>query len=338
MPPNAPSTRTRPTVALLGGIYHPDAARLLREHANVIAVDDPEPAEVRRALEQAQAALVRYPVRIDEDVLRRAPRLCLVASSGRGTDSIDVAACTRNKVAVMNNPGLGTRPVSEHALTMVLALSRRLFECGRAVREPGIWQRRAQLDVLDLHGRTLGIVGLGLIGSEMARKCKLAFGMQVLAYDPFVSTERSESLGVELVGSLDELLPQCDVVSMHCELNDDTRGMIGEAQLRLMKPTAFLVNTSRGKVVQQAALVDALSRRWIAGAALDVFEEEPLPPDCPLFTLPNLILSPHIAGLSNDALHQLAHSAVNQLLAGLRGEQPAHLVNPAVWQAAKARL
>jgi D-3-phosphoglycerate dehydrogenase/microcystin synthetase protein McyI len=338
MPPTALPPRTRPIVALLGGIYHADAARMLREHADVIAVDDPQPAEVRRALEHAQGALVRYPVRIDEDVLRHAPRLCLVASSGRGTDSIDVQACTLNQVAVMNNPGLGTRPVSEHALTMMLALSRRLFECSRAVREPDIWQRRSQLDVMDLQGRTLGIVGLGLIGSEMARKCTLALGMQVLAYDPYVSSEKAERLGVRMVGSLAELLPQCDVVSMHCELNDETRGMIGEAQFRLMKPTAFLVNTSRGKVVQQAALVNALSGRLIAGAALDVFEEEPLTPDCPLFTLPNVILSPHIAGLSNDALYQLAHSAVTQLLAGLRGEQPAHLVNPAVWEAASARL
>ena len=338
MPLSAAPAQTRPTVALLGGIYHPEAARLLREHANVIAVDNPEPAAVRRALEDAHGALVRYPVRIDDEVLRRAPQLCLVASSGRGTDSIDVNACTRNQVAVMNNPGLGTKPVSEHALTMVLALSRRLFECTRVVREPGVWQRRSQLNVMDLQGRTLGIVGLGLIGSEMARKCVAAFGMQVLAHDPHVSAEKAAQLGVKMVGSLAELLPQCDVVSLHCELNDETRGMIGETQLKLMKQAAFLVNTSRGKVVQQAALVKALSEDWIAGAALDVFEEEPLPPDCALFALPNLILSPHIAGLSNDALYQLAHSAVNQLIAGLRGEQPAHLVNPAVWAAARARL
>jgi phosphoglycerate dehydrogenase-like enzyme len=336
--PAATAVRPRPTVALLGGIYHPEADRLLREHADVIALANPSPAEVRRALEQAHGALVRYPVRIDDDALRDARRLCLVASSGRGTDSIDIAACTRREIAVVNNPGLGTKPVSEHALTMMLALSRRLFECTRAVREQGVWLRRSELDVLDLQGRTLGIVGLGLIGSEMARKCIAAFGMRVLAYDPHVPAARAAELGATMVGSLAELLPQCDVVSMHCELNEETRGMIGAAQLAQMKPTAFLVNTARGKVVQQAPLLAALAAGGIAGAALDVFEEEPLPADSPLFTAPNLILSPHVAGLSRDALYQLAHSAVNQLIAGLSGDRPAHLVNPAVWEAARARL
>lgn len=146
----AAAARPRPTVALLGGIYHPDADRLLRQHAEVIALANPSPAEVRRALEQAHGALVRYPVRIDDVALRDTRRLCLVASSGRGTDSIDIAACTRREIAVVNNPGLGTRPVSEHALTMMLALSRRLFECMRAVREPSVWLRRSELDVLDV--------------------------------------------------------------------------------------------------------------------------------------------------------------------------------------------
>lgn len=328
----------QPVVALLGAIYHADAEKLLRSHARVLSLPDPTPAEVRDALAQAHGAVVRYPIQVNPAVLADARRLAVVASSGRGTDSIDVRACTERGIAVVNNPGLGTGPVSEHAVAMMLALSRRLFECARTVRESDAWQRRAVLDVRDVSGRTLGIVGLGLIGSEMARKCIAAFGMNVLAYDPHVGGDRARELGVKKVDRLEDLLRASDVVTLHCELNDETRGMIGEEQLRAMKPSALLVNTSRGKVVQQQALVRALAEGWISGAALDVYEDEPLAAGSPVFDLQNLLLTPHIAGLSNDALHQLAHSAVNQLLQGLRGERPPHVVNPSAWDAARERL
>ncbi|VTU45694.1 hydroxyacid dehydrogenase [Variovorax sp. PBL-E5] len=328
----------RKTVALIGEIYHSTALDLLREHVDVVVLDNPSSSEIAEAFMNAQGAIVRYPFPVNDLVLAQASRLVVVASSGRGTDSIDIDACTRHGVAVVNNPGLGTLPVSEHAMGAMLALARRLFECARAVREPQAWPRRTQLDIMDLHGRTLGIVGLGLIGSEMARKCRAAFDMNVIAYDPHVSPQLAEHLGVTLLPDLHELLRRSDVVSLHCELNAQSRGMIGEAELRQMQARAFLVNTSRGKVVQQAALVRALQEGWIAGAALDVYEDEPLSSTTPLFALPNLLLSPHIAGLSGDALYQLAHSAVRQVLDALSARRPAHLVNPNVWDEARTRL
>lgn len=315
-----------------------DAEALLRRHTSVLSLSDPAPADVRDALLQAHGAIVRYPVRVNAAVLEGARRLAVVASSGRGTDSIDVAACTERGIAVVNNPGLGTSPVSEHAVAMMLAVSRRLFECTHAVREPHAWQRRALLDVRDVQGRTLGIVGLGQIGSEMARKCIAAFGMKVLAFDPNVTAASARERNVTMVERLEDLLKESDVVSVHCELNDDTRGMIGEAQLRAMKRSAILVNTARGKVVRQQALVRALAKQWISGAALDVYEDEPIAEDSPLFGASNLLLSPHIAGLSNDALYQLAHSAASQLLQALRGERPPHVVNPSAWESAHSRL
>lgn len=328
----------RPTVVLVGGIYHADADKLLRTQAEVLALERPVPAEIAAALATAHAAIVRYPHRIDEAALAGAGNLVIVASSGRGTDSIDVAACTTRGVAVVNNPGLGTIPVSEHAIAMMLALSRRLIRSGQVLRAGGGWNHRTGLDVRDVNGRTLGIVGLGLIGSEMARKCIAAFGMKVLAYDPHVPAAKAEALGATMLSDLGELLERSDVVSVHAELNEGSRGMIGEAELRRMQRHAFLINTARGKVVQQKALERALAEGWIAGAALDVFEEEPLAEPSPLWELDNLILTPHVAGLSGDALRELAHSAVTQVLQTLAGERPRNLVNPAAWNAAMARL
>ena len=328
----------RPLVVLVGGIYHADAEKLLRAEADVLALDRPGPAEIAAALAAAHGAIVRYPHRIDEAALAAAAKLAIVASSGRGTDSIDVAACSARGVAGVNNPGLGTIPVSEHAVAMMLALSRRLASSGRVIRAGGAWNRRTELDLRDVNGRTLGIIGLGLIGSEMTRKCIAAFGMQVLSYDPHVPAAKAEALGATMLSDLGELLQRSDVVSIHAELNHETRGMIGEAELQRMQRHAFLINTARGKIVQQKALERALAEGRIAGAALDVFEEEPLAEPSPLWDLDNLILTPHVAGLSGDALRELAHSAVTQVLQALAGERPRHLVNPAAWNAAVARL
>ncbi len=328
----------RPKVVLVGGIYHADAGKLLRATADVLELDRPAPVEIAAALAGAHAAIVRYPHRIDAAALAGAGKLVIVASSGRGTDSIDVAACTARGVAVVNNPGLGTIPVSEHAVAMMLSLSRRLVKSGEVIRAGGAWTRRTELDVRDVNGRTIGIVGLGLIGSEMARKCIAAFGMKVLAYDPHVPAAKAEALGATMLGDLDELLARSDVVSIHAELNEGSRGMIGEAQLRRMQRHAILINTARGKIVQQKPLERALAEGWIAGAALDVFEEEPLAEPSPLWQLDNLILTPHVAGLSGDALRELAHSAVTQVLQALSGERPRNLVNPAAWSAAMARM
>jgi D-3-phosphoglycerate dehydrogenase/microcystin synthetase protein McyI len=324
-------------VVLVGGIYHADAGAVLRARADVVALDDPAPAEIAAALAAAHAAIVRYPHRIDAAALAGAHELVVVASSGRGTDSIDVAACSARGVAVVNNPGLGTIPVSEHAVALMLSLSRRLELSDRSVRAGGAWAKRTGLDVRDVNGRTLGIIGLGLIGSEMARKCIAAFGMKVLCYDPHVPAAKAEALGATMLADLGELLERADVVSIHAELNEGSRGMIGEAQFKRMRPHAILINTARGKIVQQQALERALAEGRIDGAALDVFEEEPLPEPSPLWDLDNLMLTPHVAGLSGDALRELAHSAVTQVLQTLAGERPRSLVNPAAWDAAMAR-
>lgn len=322
----------RPLVLLAEPMYHPAGEALLRAHCEVRTLHSPTATQLAAAAAEAHAIAARYPHRVDDALLACAPRLVVVACSGRGTDAIDIEAATRRGVAVVNNPGFGSRPVSEAAIAMMLALAKRLFGSDRWTRRGEGWQHRSDVaEFMELEGKTLGIVGLGEIGTECARKAIAAFRMRVLAYDPYVPADKARSIGAAKVDSLDELLAAADVVSLHPELTAETRGMIGEAQLRRMKRSAFLVNTSRGKVVQQAPLVRALSERWIAGAALDVYEDEPLGSANPLYALDNVVLTPHVAGLSREATEGMSLSAARQLLQALAGERPPHLVNPEVW-------
>ena len=328
----------RPHVLLAEPLYHPAGEELLRQHCEVRILHSPTPGEIIEAAATAHALAARYPHRVDEALLSAATRLVIVACSGRGTDSIDIEAATRHGVAVVNNPGFGQRPVSEAAVALMLALGKGLFAADAWMRRGEGWQHRSDLSqFLEFEGKTLGIVGLGQIGSETARKAIAAFHMNVLAYDPYVPPAKADALGAKMVGTLDELLAASDIVSLHPELNAETRGMIGEVQFRRMKRSAYLVNTSRGKVVQEAALVRALREHWIAGAALDVYEDEPPGPSSPLYPLDNIILMPHVAGLTNEAVEGMSLSAARQILQALSGRCPPHILNRESWPAASAR-
>ena len=329
---------TRPIVVLAEPMYHPAGEELLRRRCEVRVLHAPARTELERAVADAHAIAARYPQKVDDALLASAPGVVIVASSGRGTDAIDIEAATRRGVAVVNNPGFGPRPVSEAAMALMLALAKRLFASDAWMRKGEGWAYRTDLSrFLELEGKVLGIVGLGAIGRETARKAIAAFNMQVLAYDPYVPAAGMQALGARKVDSLDELLAGADIVSMHPELNAETRGMIGERELRRMKPTAYLINTARGKVVQEAALVRALGEGWIAGAALDVYEDEPMGPASPLYALDNIILMPHVAGLTMEAVEGMSLSAARQILQALAGECPPHILNRAAWPAAAAR-
>jgi D-3-phosphoglycerate dehydrogenase/microcystin synthetase protein McyI len=331
-------TVTRPVVVLAEPMYHPAGEELLRRTCEVRVLHSPARTELEQAVADAHAIAARYPQKVDEALLASAPGVVIVASSGRGTDAIDIEAATRRGVAVVNNPGFGPRPVSEAAMALMLALAKRVFASDAWMRKGEGWSYRGDLSrFLELEGKALGIVGLGAIGRETARKAIAAFNMRVLAYDPYVPAARMEALGVRKVDSLDDLLAGADIVSMHPELNAETRGMIGERELRRMKPTAYLINTARGKVVQEAALVRALRERWIAGAALDVYEDEPMGPGSPLYALDNIILLPHVAGLTLEAVEGMSLSAARQILQALGSECPPHILNREIWPAAAER-
>ncbi len=258
-----------------------------------------------------------------------------VMRTGVGYDVIDVAAATELGVVVINVPDVWIREVANHALALLLAWNRKIVTLDREVRA-GVWSSRIPGAVTgSLHGETVGIVGLGNIGSAFARRIA-ALETRVIACDPYVDAARFEALGVERV-SLDELAARSDYVSVHALLNAETRGLINEAFFRRMKPTACLVNTSRGPVVDEAALARALQEGRLAGAALDVFEEEPLPADSPLRRMEAVILTPHAAYFSSPAVAQVPRRCGEEIARLLLKERPLNVVNPEVYAPGRVR-
>jgi D-3-phosphoglycerate dehydrogenase/microcystin synthetase protein McyI len=319
-------------------MYHPAGEELLARHADIRILRDPTRETVAEAIRPATAVFVRYPCRLQGDAIRAASDLVVISASGRGTDAIDIPAATERGIAVVNNPGLGSVPVSEHTLGFMLDLAKQISDSNAGVRRGKGWGEGYRSTRIHLEGRTLGVIGCGQIGTEVVRKCAVGFGMRVLVYDPYIPPSKAEAFGGTWVRELTPLLSESDFVSLHPELTEETRGMIGEAELECMRRDAFLINTARGQVLQQPALLRALDEGWIAGAALDVFDPEPPPADSPLYAHDNLILTPHVAGLTVEAREQLALSAVNQILQVLGGERPPYLVNPEVWDRVAQRL
>jgi glyoxylate reductase len=269
--------------------------------------------ELRRALADADALLPLLSVHIDSQLLRAAPRLSIVANYAVGYDNVDLAACTARGVCVTNTPDVLTKATADLAMTLLLAAARRVVEGDRLARS-GQWHgwEPDQLHGLDLDGATLGIVGMGRIGRAVAERAR-AFGMQILHGVP-----------------LDELLSASDVVSLHCPLNAQTRHLIGARELALMKPTAVLVNTARGAIVDEAALAAALKAGRPGFAGLDVFEDEPhIHPD--LVANPRVVLLPHLGSATRGTRAKMAEVAAHNIAERLAGRRPPNLVNPEVF-------
>jgi phosphoglycerate dehydrogenase-like enzyme len=253
--------------------------------------------------------------------------LVVIGRSGAGYDKIDVDACTENDVALFNAPHALNHSTASSALLFMLALAKRLPEQERVART-GHWERQAAVMGGELQGRTLGIVGLGHSGRELVRLVT-PFQMHVLAYSPHADPDEARRLGVELT-TLDDLLRRSDFVSLHCRLDAATHGLIGEPQLALLKPGAYFINVARGELVDHAALVAALRERRIAGAGLDVFAVEPLPPDDPLLELDNVIVTPHWSASTTDVWQATGRAMTEGMLRAACGQVPENVVNPAV--------
>jgi glyoxylate reductase len=276
----------------------------------------PSRAKLIEKAQDAEGLLCMLTDRIDREVIAACENLRVISNYAVGVDNVDIEVATERGIPVGFTPDVLTEATADATFALLLAAARRVVEGDDVVRA-GRWLTWEPTLLLgqDVHGKTLGIIGMGRIGSAVARRAE-GFGMEVLT--------RTSSDGVPL----DELLERSDFVSLHAPLNDSTRGMIDEDQLKLMKPTAILINTSRGGLVDSGALTRALDRGWIAGAALDVADPEPIPKGHPLLDAPNLILNPHIASASIEARTAMADLAVDNLIAGLAGEPMPKCVNP----------
>lgn len=273
----------------------------------------------------AHGLIVRSATRVDAAMLERAAQLRVIGRAGAGVDNIDLVEASRRGIAVFNAPTANTVAAAELTIALMLALARRVMEADRSIRS-GEWDR-ARLRGVELRGRTLGLVGAGRVGGEVATRCQ-AFGMEVIAHDPYVSEARAAELDIRLV-DLSELLNSSDIVSLHVPLTEETKGLIDSAAIMKMKKGAFLINSSRGAVVDEAALVRALHKKRIAGAALDVFGTEPLPADSPLLHAPNLILTPHLGASTKEAQIGVAHEVSMSIRAALLDGDLAGAVNAA---------
>ena len=293
----------------------------------VVEVPDSGTAGFASALEGAQALIVRSATDVGAELLAGAARLRVIGRAGVGVDNIDLDAATERGIAVLNAPAGNTVSAAELTMALILATVRRVAAADASVRS-GEW-KRSRFKGAELRGRTLGLVGAGRIGGAVAQRCR-AFGMRVLAHDPYLTEARAAELQVERA-SFDQVIESADVLSLHVPLTDDTRGLIGSAALARMKRGAFLVNVARGGVVDEAALAESLASGHLAGAALDVFSNEPLEEDSPLRAAPNLVLTPHLGASTDEAQELVATEIAEAVRAALADGDLSRAVNaPAI--------
>ena len=310
---------------VLSGVQlHPAAHEVFDGFAELtIASDYKDEAALTADLDRFDA-MVSARLSIPRERIERATELKVIASRGVGLDPVDVGAATDHGVIVCNNPGANTRAVAEYTMAAMLATRRRLREADRDLRA-GIWEKHGYLGP-EVEGQTMAVLGYGAIGRLV---CRLAQGldMETVAYDPYVEAETMRSANVEPIDHVETLFERADAASIHAPLTDETRGIVGKTELEALGSDGVLVNAARGGLVDEEALVDALAAEVIAGAAIDVFEEEPAPDDHPLFELENVIVTPHIAGSTNSSVPAKARGAAVNIKSVHDGHLPPSTVN-----------
>lgn len=322
---------SRPLV-WMGIRLHPQALAILEEVANVFVSRVGELNDWYAEAATADAIIVAGATPVTGEVMDcLGPQLRVVARTGIGVDRIDLDAATSRGILVVNTPDGPTESTAEHAIALMLDLCKQVSFSDRILRSGSGFPQRTTLPIgLETSGAVLGLVGLGRIGSRVAAIAQ-ALGMKVLAFDPFITPERASSLGVELLPSLEELLPCVQVLSIHCPSIPETRHIINARTLSLLPGGSYFINVSRGALVDEAALVEALRSGHLAGAGLDVFDPEPAAANNALFSLPNTICTPHIGSYTAAGQQRIQVMACQQVISALRGERPSNLANAQVW-------
>ena len=296
----------------------PVGPTMLEEAGHRVVQADRDMDIIRRELPQTDVIVVRI-VDLTPELLSQAKQLKLISKHGVGVDNIDMEWCKANHVAVTITPGANSQAVAEHALAMMMTLAKHMIPVSNDYRDKGFSAKNSPPS-MEMWGKTLGIIGCGRIGSLLAKMTAFGFGMKVLAYDPYLTAAPE---GVELTADRDRVFQEADFLSLHPVLNDETRSCVGERELSLMKPTAYLINCGRGPLVDEPALIRALEAGAIAGAGLDVTAKEPCEPDSPLFQMRNVILTPHFAATTLEAAAACSRIAAENVLDILAGKRPA---------------
>jgi D-3-phosphoglycerate dehydrogenase len=318
----------------------PDFIKAMEPIAEVVSTNRFTEADMLEHAKDADAFLLGHESKVTRRVLESAKRLKVAMRFGVGYDNVDVKAATDCGILAVNFPGIYNQEVAEITIALMFALARNLTRVDRLVKaKDWVWNKppeeRDKWLGMTLKGKTLGLIGLGGIGTEVARMAKVALDMKLLVYDPYINEEKAKSVGGSLV-PLERLLQESDIVSLHIPLNEQTRGFMGSKQLGMMKKSAFLINTSRGGVIDEAALIEALRQGKIAGAGLDVMSPEPPKPDNPLLEMENVILTSHTAAMTREGFKRVwmaSAESITRIFQGKAPLPPANVLNPEVLKA-----
>jgi len=312
---------------LLGQKIHEDSIKLLKDNAvEVIISPSPDAEVVKKYIKDADGIIVRTSTKLSRETIFAANKLKVIGRTGVGVDNVDIEAASEKNIPVCNTPEANTQTVAEHTVSFILALAKGLRIVDRAVRE-GNWKIRHDYITIDISKKTLGLVGFGKIGKATAKKCYDAFSMNIIAYDPFLPENVEVDFHYKLLDRLEEIFEQSDFVSLHMPHTKENHHLINKNLLLKMKNKAYLINTSRGGMVDEQALAEIISEGRIAGAALDVFEDEPPEKDNPLLGLEEVILSPHSAALTKESSRRMAMHAAEGVLDVLEGRKPKWVYN-----------
>lgn len=307
---------------LISKAIHEAGMKVLQGLAEPVVATDSTVETIKQLSADVEGIILRTNVHLSAEIMDAAPKLKIISRTGVGVNNVDVDAATERGIKVCNTPGVNAISVAEQALALILTLAKQIKPMNAALRE-GNWKIRNTYKAVDLDSKVLGLVGLGRIGGLVAEKCRLALNMKVIAYDPFVT----QAENVELCDSLAEVFSAADVISVHVPYVQETHHLVSAELIALMKPTSFLINTARGAVVDEQALIAALQSGAIAGAGLDVFEQEPPEPDNPLPAMDSVVATPHSAALSAECVARVAAAAAQAIVDEFIGKQPKFVYN-----------
>jgi D-3-phosphoglycerate dehydrogenase len=310
-------------VIIAAAAWHQDEVKMLEEAGAAVKVIPDKPDDLFLSEVKSSDGVIVGLRPMPRELLAGSPNLVIVARHGVGYDNVDLKAATDLGIVVTNTPGVNSDAVAEFTYGLILAMVRQIPHSWEEMMKGG-WRKPQNLDAVDLRGRTLGIIGLGRVGSRVS-KIGNAFGLKVLACDPYIKGQEFKNAGAQPV-SREQAIAQADYLTLHTPLSEETRKMISARELAMMKPTSLLVNTSRGEVVDEEALIDAVNKGVIAGAALDVFKDEP-PKDRRIAENPKILVTAHLAGLTKEAMYRTFIAAATQVVHALKGERPPYALN-----------